>query len=190
MRRTAASSRSFQCSPTGTARRRQRFVHEDRAAADDRRGDAAFELPSAKRCVARFRPERRRVDRDREVRGEHGDVGKRAFGERSCRTLRRRAGFVDSSSTSRTSESARDARADRSRSTRTSRARRCRRARGRTPSFFRRNGAARDRWQSRRRCRRRFPPASRRDRPRRAKADSSSCSCRSSRASPATRRSA
>ena len=71
--------------PTESARRPSLVVHVDRPAADDRRRHAALELPSAKRRVARLRAEPRRIDRDLQIRREHGDVRDGAFAERSRR---------------------------------------------------------------------------------------------------------
>ena len=73
-------------------------------------------------------------------------------------TRRIRAGFTDSSSTSRGSaDHAGVHQPVEARAAPPSRARRCRTARGRTRRSSRRRGAARGRWRSRRRCRRRCP---------------------------------
>src|SRR5689334_11127431 len=90
-----ASSRAFR---SGRAERRRgmerscleaagafgRVVHIHGPAADDGGGDGALQLPAAERRVPRLGSECGGVDCDSQVRGNDGDVGRRAFAERAA----------------------------------------------------------------------------------------------------------
>ena len=82
---------------------RHRGIGVHRPAADDRRRDAAAQLPAVERRVLRLRPQRRRAGSSPRASGASTVMSAGAPAGERCRRARRRmrAGFTDSSSTSR-----------------------------------------------------------------------------------------
>ena len=167
-------------------------VGVNRVAAHDGRGDTAAQLPAIERRVLRSRPQLRGADSDLEIGREDRDVCRAARRQRSsgqCAGLR--AGPVDKSSTSRGSRIRPGVHQSIERQ----------RNGGLEPDDSERRAVELDLLlvvmmrcvvggNRRPPCRRRFRPASRRDRPPRAAAGSSWCWCRTGSATPAPRRSA
>ena len=82
-----------------------RSVHVDGPPADHRGRDAAPQRPAVEGGVAGQRAEPPRIDGDREIRGEHGDVGRRPFGQGAALHAEdSRRAFAESSPTRRLSD--------------------------------------------------------------------------------------
>ena len=64
--------------------RQHGIIHVNRAAADNCRGNGAFQRPPVKRRVLRFRFQRRRANGDAGVWREDREIGWRAVGERAA----------------------------------------------------------------------------------------------------------